>query len=70
MPNIILGERVVPELVQSEATPARVAEELLSYLDDSAKRERVVRRLGEIRQVLVREDAAERAAQLAVELLP
>lgn len=69
MPNIILGDRVVPELVQAEATPKRLAEELQDFLDSRAERDRVVERLAEVRRVLVRRGAAERAAELAVELL-
>ncbi len=69
MPNIILGERAVPELVQREATAERLAEELGGYLDSSSKRDTVIERCAEIRRVLLLPDAAGRAAELAVELL-
>ncbi|HEY5623329.1 MAG TPA: lipid-A-disaccharide synthase, partial [Gammaproteobacteria bacterium] len=70
MPNIVLGERVVPELVQRQATPERLAAALERLLDDSAARDAAAARLGTLRERLVRKDAADRAAALALELMP
>jgi lipid-A-disaccharide synthase len=36
LPNIIAGRAVVPELIQGQASPARVAESALALLDDPA----------------------------------
>jgi len=69
MPNIILGESVVPELIQEEMTADRVATELARFLDDADASAQVCRRLGELRQLLVVPGAAERAAALALEML-
>jgi lipid-A-disaccharide synthase len=69
MPNLILGGRVVPELVQAEATADHVAAELARYLDSGEHRERVAQRLAEIRHTLVVPGAAARAAELALEML-
>ena len=69
MPNIILGKRVVPELVQEEATGKRLALELERFLSDEAYAGTVKAELSKIRQSLVRPGAAEAAADLALEML-
>lgn len=69
MPNIILGESVVPELIQTAMTGERVAAELAHFLDDADASVRVRRRLGELRRSLVVPGAADRAAVLALEML-
>ncbi len=70
MPNLLLGRRVVPELVQHDAEPARLAVEARRLLDDAAERERMLADFAEIRAMLVRPGAADRAAALALELVP
>ena len=69
MPNLLLSRPVVPELVQREATPERLADELRRYLDDAALRRRVSEGLTEVRRMLVQPGAADRAAALALELV-
>lgn len=69
MPNIILGERVVPELIQKDMTPERVAEELARFLDDRDHAALVRGRLAELRRTLVVPGAADRAADLTLEML-
>jgi len=69
MPNLLLGRRVVPELVQDEATPLRMAQELGLLLGEASRREAASRAFGEIRRQLVLPGAADRAAALALELL-
>ena len=70
MPNIILDERVVPELLQKQASPEALVRELSAYLEDSAHRRAISERLGGIRDLLVRPDAADRAARLVLEPSP
>lgn len=70
MPNIILGERVVPELVQDELDGASLARELEPYLDDDSHRGAVAAKLAEVSALIAREDADRRAAELTLELLP
>ncbi len=36
LPNILLGDFAVPELLQNDATPARIADAALAWLDDPA----------------------------------
>jgi len=67
MPNIVLGESVVPELIQDEADGSRIATELRRYLEDASYRDATVERLADVRNVLVRPGAADRAAQFLLE---
>ncbi len=69
MPNLLLSRPVVPELVQREANPERLADELRRYLDDAALRRRVSSSLTEVHRMLVKPGAADRAAALALELI-
>ena len=61
MPNILAGERLVPELLQDEATPANLAGALLSLLRDTEARKRQIERFHEFHQLL-RQNTAEKAA--------
>jgi lipid-A-disaccharide synthase len=67
MPNLIAGRRIVPELLQREVTPERIAAEAQAILDDPARAERMRRDLAAIRGALGSGGAAERAARLALE---
>jgi lipid-A-disaccharide synthase len=69
LPNIVLGERVVPELVQDDATPAALAGEIAAFLGSHAKRASTTARLAEIRSRLRIPGAAARAAELALEMI-
>jgi lipid-A-disaccharide synthase len=69
MPNLLLGRRVVPELVQQDATAEGIAREARRILDDEAGRDRMKSDFAEIRRVLARPGAADAAAGLALELL-
>jgi lipid-A-disaccharide synthase len=60
--NILAGEEVVEELIQSEAEPAPVARSLQAFLDSPAKREALKARLAETTAKLGGEGAHERAA--------
>jgi lipid-A-disaccharide synthase len=70
MPNIVLGECVVPELIQAACTPQRIADELAGLLGSEERRARVAQRLSEIRPLVSRSGAADRAAALVLEILP
>ena len=69
MANLIAGRRVVPELIQHEATPARLERELLPLLDDTGERRAVVAGLSEVRRALGSAGAARRVAGIAESLL-
>jgi lipid-A-disaccharide synthase len=63
MPNLVAGRRVVPELIQGECTPGRIAEELLRYLERPGDAESVRAGLAEIRGRLGGPGVFERAAE-------
>jgi lipid-A-disaccharide synthase len=68
MPNLIAGERVIPEFLQEEARADAVADALLALLRGPA-RERQLEALRNVRQRLGEGGAAERAATIAAEML-
>jgi len=68
MPNILAGERLVPELLQGEATPAALAAALLALLRDTAAQRRQVERFHEFHHLL-RQNTAEKAADAVLAVL-
>ena len=69
MVNLIAGRRVVPELIQHDFTPERVAGEILRLLRDSKAREELRAGLAEVRQALGPPGAVDRAADFIAALL-
>lgn len=69
MVNLIAGKRVVPELIQNDFTPERVAAEVLRLLNDQGAGEAVRRGLAEVRQHLGPPGAVDRAADAIVQLI-
>ena len=68
MPNILAGERLVPELLQDDATPAALCAALLALWRDKAARERQVARFYDFHHLL-RQNTAEKAADAVMGLL-
>jgi len=69
MVNLIAGKQVVPELVQKDFTPARLASEALRLLDSPETRAEMRRGLAEVREKLGPPGAVERAADLIAGML-
>jgi lipid-A-disaccharide synthase len=69
MVNLIAGKRAVPELIQDDFTPDRVADEILRLLNDQSAREALRRDLAEVRHRLGPPGAVDRAADVIVQLL-
>jgi lipid-A-disaccharide synthase len=63
MVNLLAGRRVVPELIQDDFTPARVADETVALLTDPAKAAEMRRALGDVRGALGESGATRRAAE-------
>ncbi|QDE91477.1 lipid-A-disaccharide synthase [Myxococcus xanthus] len=68
--NLLAGRRVVPELLQAEMTPERIAEEVRRVWIPGAPREEMLQGLAEMRGRLGETGAATRAAESVLELLP
>jgi lipid-A-disaccharide synthase len=69
MVNLIAGKRAVPELIQRDFTPERVAAETVALLRDPRARESLRRGLAEVRQRLGPPGAVDRAADAILELV-
>jgi len=69
MVNLIAERRVVPELIQKDFTPAKVADEVLRLLNDPRAREELRSGLAEVRGRLGPPGAVDRAADAIVALL-
>jgi lipid-A-disaccharide synthase len=61
LPNILAGEKLVPELLQDAATPAALSAALVDLVRDSAARKRQVARFEEFHHLL-RQNTAAKAA--------
>jgi lipid-A-disaccharide synthase len=68
LPNIVLGRRIVPELVQEDFVPARVAAELSRYCSDLDYYNRTVSELAAVRGMLGERGASGRAARLVLDV--
>lgn len=70
MANLLAGRGVVPELIQRDATPERVAAEAESFLVDPARAASVRAELLAVRRSLGAPGAADRAAAAVLAALP
>lgn len=68
LPNILAGEKLVPEILQNDVTPQRLASEMEKALEDKQYKVRLETRFSEINQT-IRLDADERAADAVISLL-
>ncbi len=69
MPNIIAQRRVIPELLQWDVNPDRVACEVVDLYTNPARWDQMKRDLAEVREVLGPPGASRRAAQVVAEVL-
>jgi lipid-A-disaccharide synthase len=67
--NLVAGEAVVPELIQNDVTPERLAQEAMDILEHDDKRTNMVRRLQALRETLGQERASESTARIALEMI-
>ena len=68
LPNVLAGEKLVPELLQDEANPAALAGALLRLLRDTGAQRRQIERFREFHQLL-RRNAADQAALAILETI-
>ncbi|HXZ25773.1 MAG TPA: lipid-A-disaccharide synthase, partial [Nitrospiria bacterium] len=62
LPNLIAGERIVPEMLQSEATPGAIGAVMASWLDEPHRMELIRKQLAGIRDRLGRPGGSVQAA--------
>lgn len=67
--NIVAGRRIVPELIQRDARPEKVAATALEILQDPERNQRMRDGLAQTRRKLGESGAARRTAEMALEML-
>ncbi|MGH7724710.1 MAG: lipid-A-disaccharide synthase, partial [Candidatus Eiseniibacteriota bacterium] len=67
--NIVAGEDVAPELLQSQANPARIAKELFALWDEGPERARALAGVSRVRGLLGGPGASARVAAIGAELI-
>jgi lipid-A-disaccharide synthase len=68
MPNVLAGKEIVPELIQNEVTPERIASEAIKLLKDPRGYSEMSREQLSLREILHKEKGLETLAQKAIEL--
>ncbi len=69
MVNLLAEERIVPELIQWDLTPRRLAETMRELLADAQQRDAIKMRLAEVRRRLGDGGAAQRAARIILRVI-
>ncbi len=69
LPNIVAGKKIVPELIQKDASPERIANEVLSIFESENYCEEMKTKLQKVRGVLGKGGASERAANMVYGML-
>ena len=67
--NLVAGRQIVPELVQDEFNPEKLAEEAFRILEDRREREDMIQNLKAVKDRLGEGGASERTARLAIEMI-
>jgi lipid-A-disaccharide synthase len=68
LPNIVAGRQIVPELIQDGASPANIAVETVSILQDEGRRARILADLAEVKERLGESGAVGRVAEVILEV--
>ena len=72
MANLIVGKRIVPELIQSDFTAENIVQEIKRLLPDGAPRQSMMEELAQVRGLLGKQSAGgaiDRVAEITLEIL-
>jgi len=69
LPNILAGKEIVKEMLQENANPENISNEVLKMLNDASYLQQVTHELEKIREKLGHSGGSEKVAQLAYEML-
>jgi lipid-A-disaccharide synthase len=67
--NFVAGKYIVPEFIQEEVNPNKLAEEASQILEDPQRREDMIRNLQAVKDRLGQKGASERTARMAIEMM-
>ncbi|MHB8482370.1 MAG: lipid-A-disaccharide synthase [Nitrospiria bacterium] len=67
--NIILGDKIIPELIQQEATPEKIKLAIMELFQNKGKSEMMRRKLSLVKERLTEKRASESAAEAILKLL-
>jgi len=67
--NLVAGEKVVPELIQDDVTPERLAREAMDILDHDDRLREMARKLRALRETLGQGSASGRTARIAFDMI-
>ncbi len=67
--NVVAGKRVVPEFVQRQAIPSRIAEEMYEILTEKERYRNIQNELKKVKEKLGEEGASKKAAEIVAQML-
>jgi len=67
--NLITGKKIVPELLQDQASPIRIADTVFHMLDDASGLEKLRHELMQVKDALGGPGASQRVADIAIGML-
>lgn len=67
--NVVAGKRVVPEFVQRQAIPSRIAEEMYEILTEKERYRNIQNELEKVKEKLGEEGASKKAAEIVAQML-
>ena len=68
LPNLLAGEKLVPELIQDEASPERLSEAVLDFFNHSQHANDLRQRFAEIHRTL-QQNSSEKAATAILKII-
>lgn len=67
--NLVMGKNIVPELIQHDATPEKIAKKVLEIIKNRNKLKKYKKNLSNVRKKLGNAGASERVADIAIHMM-